>query len=254
MTTYSKILYATEGALARITLNRPEKRNALDDTIVNEIKLALREANQDNHVNAVVLEGAGNDFCSGADLSVLQKIARSSILENLEDTAGLMELFVLIRSLHKPVVAAVKGRALAGGCGLATACDLILANESAQFGYPEVKIGFIPAMVMAILRRSVSEKRAFELITAGEPISATEAERIGLINQVYPDAQFDSKVADYLTALTRKSASAMLLTKRLLYQMDGMSYEMALKSGMDANTICRMTEDCQQGIAKFLKK
>jgi methylglutaconyl-CoA hydratase len=254
MSKYTKILYSQQDHLARITLNRPEKRNALDDGIVMELKLALKEANEASDIRVVVIEGAGNDFCSGADLSVLQKIARSSIIENLEDTGLLMELFVQIRNLTKPVVAAVKGRALAGGCGLATACDLILANESAQFGYPEVKIGFIPAMVMAILRRSVSEKRAFELITSGEPISAKEAERIGLINQVYPDSDFDSKVAEYLSSLTRKSASAMFLTKRLLYQMDGMSFETALKSGMDANTICRMTEDCQQGIAKFLKK
>ncbi len=254
MSDYTKILYKLDGVIAHIILNRPEKRNALDDTIVAEIKLALKAANENRDIQVVVIEGAGTDFCSGADLSVLQKIARSSIIENLEDTGLLMELFVQIRNLTKPVVAVVRGRALAGGCGLATACDLILANETAQFGYPEVKIGFIPAMVMAILRRSVSEKRAFELVTSGEPISASEAERIGLINQVYPDSKFDNKVTEYLSALTRKSASAVFLTKRLLYQMDGMSFETALKSGMDANTICRVTEDCQQGIAKFLKK
>lgn len=254
MSEYTKIRYEVNGTVAHIILNRPDKRNALDDTIVAEIKRALRVANENGEVKVVAIEGAGADFCSGADLSVLQKIARSSIIENLEDTGLLMELFVQIRNLSKPVVALVKGRALAGGCGLATACDLILASESAQFGYPEVKIGFIPAMVMAILRRSVSEKRAFELVTSGEAISSSEAERIGLINQVYPDGEFDAKAAEYLTGLTRKSASAVFLTKRLLYQMDGMSFETALKSGMDANTICRVTEDCQQGIAKFLKK
>jgi methylglutaconyl-CoA hydratase len=254
MSEYTKIRYQIDGAIAHIILNRPEKRNALDDTIVAEIKQALKAANENGEIHVVVIEGAGTDFCSGADLSVLQKIARSSIIENLEDTGLLMELFVQIRNLTKPVVAAVRGRALAGGCGLATACDLILANENAQFGYPEVKIGFIPAMVMAILRRSVSEKRAFELVTSGEPISAKEAERIGLINQVYSDSEFDQKVTEYLSSLTHKSASAVFLTKRLLYQMDGMSFETALKSGMDANTICRVTEDCQQGIAKFLKK
>ncbi|MBI4850363.1 MAG: enoyl-CoA hydratase/isomerase family protein [Acidobacteria bacterium] len=254
MSDYIKIRYEIDGAIAHIILDRPEKRNALDDTIVAEIKQALKVANENGEIRVVAIEGAGSDFCSGADLSVLQKIARSSIIENLEDTGLLMELFIQIRNLNKPVVAVVKGRALAGGCGLATACDLILANESAQFGYPEVKIGFIPAMVMAILRRSVSEKRAFELVTSGEPISANEAERIGLINQVYPDSDFNSKVAEYLSNLSRKSASAVFLTKRLLYQMDGMSFETALKSGMDANTICRVTEDCQQGIAKFLKK
>jgi len=254
MSQYTKILYTIDGNIARITLNRPEKRNALDDAIVNEVKTALSAADSAREVRAVVLNGAGTDFCSGADLSVLQKIAQSSILENLEDTASLMEMFLQIRNLSKPVIAAVHGRALAGGCGLATACDIILASESALFGYPEVKIGFIPAMVMAILRRSVSEKRAFELITTGEPVSAREAERIGLINQVYPDAEFDDKTAEYTAALARKSASAVFLSKRLLYQMDGMSFENSLRSGMDANTICRMTEDCRQGISKFLKK
>jgi methylglutaconyl-CoA hydratase len=254
MTEYSRILYTTDGAVARITLNRPEKRNALDDLIVRELKTALREAGESKELRVVLIQGAGTDFCSGADLSVLQKIAQNSILENLEDTASLMELFIEIRNLSRPVIAAVHGRALAGGCGLATACDIILASENAQFGYPEVKIGFIPAMVMAILRRSVSEKRAFELITTGEPVTATEAERIGLINQVYPTAEFETRVTEYATNLARRSASAVFLAKRLLYQMDGLSFENALKSGMDANTICRMTEDCRQGIAKFLQK
>lgn len=254
MSLYTKILYAVEDRVARITLNRPEKRNALDDAIVSEVKTALAEAASSREVRAVVISGAGTDFCSGADLSVLEKIAQSSILENLEDTASLMEMFLQIRNLSIPVIAAVHGRALAGGCGLATACDIILASESAQFGYPEVKIGFIPAMVMAILRRSVSEKRAFELITNGDPVSAREAERIGLINHVYPDADFETRAAEYAASLAKKSASAVFLSKRLLYQMDGMSFENALKSGMDANTICRMTEDCRQGISKFLKK
>src|SRR2546427_10708875 len=139
MTQYSKIIYAADGAIARITLNRPEKRNALDDTIVRELKSALGQAGESPDIRLALIEGAGSDFCSGADLSVLEKIAQSSILENLEDTASLMELFLQIRNLPKPVVAAVHGRALAGGCGLATACDIILAAENAQFGYPEVK-------------------------------------------------------------------------------------------------------------------
>ncbi|MBL8148667.1 MAG: enoyl-CoA hydratase/isomerase family protein [Blastocatellia bacterium] len=254
MSEYSRILYKTDGAIAKLILNRPEKRNALDDTIISELKTALRTASNNAEIKVAVIEGAGNDFCSGADLSVLQKIAESSIMENLEDTGLLMELFMQIRNLPIPVIAAVRGRALAGGCGLATACDLILASQGSQFGYPEVKIGFIPAMVMAILRRSVSEKRAFELIINGEPISAQEAERIGLINKVFSDTDFDAKVSEYAQNLAQKSKSAVVLSKRLLYQMDGMAFETALKSGMDANTICRMTEDCQNGIAKFLKK
>jgi methylglutaconyl-CoA hydratase len=249
-----KIIYQVDQAVAQIILNRADKRNALDDGLIEEIKQALRQADADAGVRVVLLRGAGNDFCSGADLSALQKIAQSTILENLADTGVLMELFVMLRSLSKPVVAAVQGRALAGGCGLATACDLVLASASAQFGYPEVKIGFIPAMVMAILRRNVSEKRAFDLIINGNPIDATTAEQYGLVNAVYPDAEFDTQVMAYVNNLAQRSASAVYLTKRLLYQMDGMSFESALKSGMDANTICRMTTDCQAGIAKFLKK
>ncbi|HEU4596709.1 MAG TPA: enoyl-CoA hydratase-related protein, partial [Pyrinomonadaceae bacterium] len=163
----SPVLYNVEGAVALVTLNRPEKRNALNDALVGGLKEALRAADANESVRAVLINGAGADFCSGADLAALRKISESSIIENLEDAQSLMELFALIRRVRVPVVAAVRGRALAGGCGLATACDLVLASESARFGYPEVKIGFVPAMVMAILRRNVSEKRAFELITRG---------------------------------------------------------------------------------------
>src|SRR5204863_9867058 len=145
----------------------------------------------------VLVTGAGADFCSGADLSALRKISESSAAENLEDAQSLMELFALIRGVRVPVVAAVRGRALAGGCGLATACDIVLASSSARFGYPEVKIGFVPAMVMAILRRNVSEKRAFELITRGEEISADEAKVFGLVNQVFPDESFADDVSQY---------------------------------------------------------
>lgn len=256
MTEESKpVLYTAEGAVARITLNRPDKRNALNDALIAGLKQALREADAQATVRVVVIMGAGADFCSGADLAALQKISESSIMENLEDATALMELFALIRhGVRVPVVAAVRGRALAGGCGLATACDLVLAAASARFGYPEVKIGFVPAMVMAILRRNVSEKRAFELITRGAEISAQEAERIGLVNQVFDDEAFESEVESYVSVFEKTSRSAVLLSKRLLYHMDAMTFDAALQSGVDANTIARMTEDCQKGIARFLKK
>lgn len=248
------LIYAVEGTVALITLNRPEKRNALNDALITGLKDSLREADQDASVRVVVITGAGADFCSGADLSALQKISESSVMENLEDAQSLMELFALIRRVRLPVVAAVRGRALAGGCGLATACDLVLAAKSARFGYPEVKIGFVPAMVMAILRRNVSEKRAFELITRGGEIGAEEAETIGLVNHVYEDEHFEMEVENYVSGFEKMSASAVMLSKRLLYHMDGMAFETALQAGVDINTIARMTEDCQQGIARFLKK
>ncbi len=249
-----EVIYTIEGSVAVITLNRPDKRNALNDSLIGGLKHSLNQANENEAVRVVVLTGAGADFCSGADLAALQKISEASVMENLEDAKSLMELFTLIRRVSVPVVAAVRGRALAGGCGLATACDLVLATTSARFGYPEVKIGFVPAMVMAILRRNVSEKRAFELITRGAEIDAQEAERLGLVNRVFDEETFETQVESYVAAFEKVSRSAVILSKRLLYQMDGMTFDAALEAGVDVNTIARMTEDCQKGIARFLKK
>ena len=248
------VLYSVEGAVARVTLNRPEKRNALNDAVIAGLKRGLKDAARDERVRVVVIAGAGKDFCSGADLSALQKIANASVAENAEDARLLLELFLSIRQLPVPVVAAVTGRALAGGCGLATACDVVLASSSARFGYPEVKIGFVPAMVMAILRRNVSEKRAFELITRGAEISADEAKQFGLVNQVFPDESFADDVNQYVGEFEKMSASAISLTKTLLYQMDGIGFPEALETGADVNVIARLSDDCQQSIAKFLRR
>ena len=249
-----EILTSVENPIFEITLNRPEKRNALNDDLINSLKLALTEADKDENLRAILIRGAGKDFCSGADLSVLQKISQSSILENLWDAENLLELFALIRKVKIPVIAAVHGRALAGGCGLATACDIVLAVKSARFGYPEVKIGFVPAMVMAILRRNVSEKRGFELITQGFDFSAEEAESYGLINRVFEDENFDEAIKTYVSVYEKTSRSAVVLSKKLLYQMDVMNFETALEVGAEVNAIARLTEDCQRGIARFLNK
>lgn len=248
------VLAATDGGIRRLTLNRPDKRNALNAELVAALKDALRAADADDSVRVVAIEGAGKDFCSGADLSALRRIAEASAMENLEDVDELAELFLLPRRMRKPVVACVRGRALAGGCGLATACDVVLAAETAEFGYPEVKIGFVPAMVMAILRRNVSEKRAFELVVRGQPVAAAEAERIGLVNQVWPDADFDRQRDLYLADLAGRSASAVQLSKRLLYHADGMGFEAALRSGADVNVVARMTDDMKAGVARFLER
>jgi len=249
-----ELLYEIEGSTATLTLNRPEKRNALSDNLINLLKDALHKADKDDNLRVVVIRGAGTDFCSGADLSVLQKVAEGSILDNLADAENLMKLFALIRRVKIPVIAVVHGRALAGGCGLATACDLVLATKAAKFAYPEVKIGFVPAIVAAILRRNVSEKRAFELITLGFEFDAEEAQKFGLVNQTYDEADFETGVKNYVAAYEKVSRSAVMLSKRLLYQMDNMTFEQSLQAGVDTNTIARLTEDCQTGIAKFLKK
>jgi methylglutaconyl-CoA hydratase len=254
MSDSNPVLYAVEGAVALVTLNRPEKRNALNDALVAGLRAALTDADARADVRAIVITGAGADFSSGADLAALQQISESSITENLEDARELMELFALIRRVRVPVVAAVRGRALAGGCGLATACDLVLAARSARFGYPEVKIGFVPAMVMAILRRNVSEKRAFELITRGAEIGADEAAAFGLVNHIFPDETFEEEVERYIAGFERVSRTAVQLAKRLLYHMDGLTFDAALEAGVDTNAIARMTDDCRQGVARFLKK
>jgi methylglutaconyl-CoA hydratase len=255
MTQSTKVaLSSIDGAIARITLNRPEKKNALNDQLISELKEALVASAANEDVRAIVVSGSGSDFCSGADLAALEKISQSTAAANASDARALLELFVLIRNLPVPVVAAVHGRALAGGCGLATSCDIVLASENAQFGYPEVKIGFVPAMVTAILRRNVSEKLAFELLTRGDTIGSRDALRIGLINRVFPDESFEDEVGEYLKAFLSSSRSAVSLTKTLLYQVDGMPFLEAIETGADVNVIARMTEDCQKGIAKFLSR
>jgi methylglutaconyl-CoA hydratase len=252
--TQPKVLYQLQDGIARITLNRPEKRNALDQELVSELKEAVASSARDPQCRVVLLAGAGTDFCSGADLAGLDKTAQSGVLDNMADARNMADVFLMMRNHPRPVIAAVHGRALAGGCGVATACDIILASESAQFGYPEVNIGFVPAMVMAILRRSISEKAALELVVTGEVISAARAHEIGLIHRVYPDGQFAVETAAYATKLATKSASAVMLSKRLLYNMDSMSFEAALAAGVDTNAIARMTEDCRSGVERFLKK
>ena len=254
MTAEQPVLYTLEDAVARITLNRPEKRNALNPALIAGIKDALRQASRDERVRVIVISGAGKDFCSGADLASLQQIAEADVSENAEDARSLLELLLLIRQIPVPVIAAVRGRALAGGCGLASACDLVLASSSARFGYPEVKIGFVPAMVMAILRRNVSEKRAFELLTRGAEISAEHAHAFGLVNEIYADYVFDAQVASYANDFAKLSRSAVSLTKTLLYQTDGLSFPAALETGADVNVIARLTDDCRQRVAKFLNK
>jgi methylglutaconyl-CoA hydratase len=250
----SDLIYEVEESIAYLTLNRPEKRNALNDGLIAALKEGLQGADGDESLRAAVIRGAGKDFCSGADLSALQKISESSFEENLEDARNLMELFLLIREVKIPVVAAVHGRALAGGCGLATACDIVLASKTARFGYPEVKIGFVPAMVTAILRRNLSEKRSFELLTQGFEFTSAEALEMGLVNRVFEDRTFETDVKSYASVYSKVSRSAVVMTKKLLYETDAMGFETAMETGAEVNAKARMTEDCKNGIAKFLKK
>jgi len=240
--------------IARIMLDRPERRNALDRALVEELTVSLAAAQADKNVRVIAINGAGPDFCAGADLRELQQAVEAGPEASLAEAQALGDLFLLIRRLEKPVVALVHGRALAGGAGLATACDLVLASADARLGYPEVRLGFVPAMVMAILRRSVGEKRAFELVALGDSIDADTASRYGLVNRVFPSETFRQEATAFLETLASRSASALALSKRLLYQIDGASFEAAIREGAQVNVIARLTDDCRDGVRRFLER
>lgn len=236
-----------------LTLNRPAKRNALNAAVVEGLTRALVDAADNAEVRVVLLRGAGTDFCAGADLDEMRAMAeRSDPVENLADAQKLGELLVLMRRHSRPIVAAIHGRALAGGAGLANACDLVLARDDAELGYPEVHLGFVPAMVMALLRRTVGEPVAFELVTRGERIDAARAAELGLVNRVIPVDAWDAEVDGYVADLARRSPSAITLIKRLLYGMDGLSFDEAIARGAEVNALARLTPDTREGLRQFL--
>jgi methylglutaconyl-CoA hydratase len=254
---YRKVTYQAGRGIARITLNRPERRNALDQDMISELRQALYDAaiDESESVRVVVIAGAGRDFCSGMDLRSFAEDASSGDVEKFRDEArNMARLLLEMRRHHCPIVAAVQGRALGGGCGIATAADIVLAEDSAQFGYPEINIGFVPAIVMAILRRLISEKRAFELIATGEPISAQTAREYGMINRVFGAEAFEREVATFAANLASKSQSALIMSKELFYRTDVMQFEAAVEAGTQVNAVARTTDDFKRGIEKFLKK
>lgn len=245
----------TAGAVRTLTLQRPDRRNALNDEIIAALEAALADAAVDPEVRVVLLRGDGPDFCAGADLEALERVAGSADpVANLADAQRLGALLITMRRHPKPIVAAVHGHALAGGAGLATACDLVVARADAVFGYPEVHLGFVPAMVMALLRRAVGEKVAFELVVRGDRIGAEEAAGLGLVNRVIPAAEWESGVSDYVSELGSRSASAVSLIKRLLYGMDGLSFEEAIARGAEVNVLARLTPDTRDGVREFLAR
>ena len=243
----------TDGVL-NLTLNRPEKRNALNSMTVNALHEALERAEMDSDVRVVAVRGAGKDFCAGADLAELMESVDRSPDENAAQAQRLGDVFIKIRNLPKAVVAVVSGRALAGGCGLATACDMVLAHEEASFGYPEVRRGFVPAMVMAMLRRAVGEKVAFDLVGTGHLLTAAEAFRLGLVSRVLPAAGFDGAVDQLLSSMAAASSSAVALIKRQLYELDGRSFEEGISLGAKVNAVARATPDFKEAVGRFLEK
>jgi methylglutaconyl-CoA hydratase len=253
---FSHLIYETADRRARITLNRPEKRNALDDTFVRELTSAFVSAGKDPNVKVILLAGAGSAFCAGADLEYLSRVSQFDLEENRSDSMQLANLFRVIHELRKPVIALVNGPALAGGCGLASCCDFIIASEeTAKFGYTEVHIGFIPAIVMIFLIKRVGEGKARELVLRGNILKAREAREMGLINMVVPQNELDAAATALSAELIDENSSvAMGLCKEMFSKLPGMNVPDALDFAANMNAAARMTPDCKQGIASFLKK
>jgi len=246
----SRVRLSAEGPVGRITLARPQKRNALDRATADELAEALF-ALSESAVRVVAVDAEGPDFCAGADLEALDEMLDSPRQAHIDDAKALGHVFHTIRRMEKPVVALVKGRAFAGGAGLASACDIVLASEDARFAYPEVAIGFVPAMVMTMLRRAVGEKHAFDLVSTGRVLTAKEAERIGLVSRVFSEAEFDPAAKAVLDTLAAASASALAATKVLFYKLDNMGFLDGISAGIIANADARATSDFREGVKRF---
>ena len=257
MTNYTTILVEeTEveaGRILTITLNRPQRRNALTSAMIQELTLALRAA-EDSQAGIVVLRGAGEHFCSGLDLSELRAMAGRSLEEHRLDSMNIAELFRTLYSLSLPSVAAVRGAALAGGMGMATLCDFTLASEEARFGYTEVKIGFVPAIVSSFLLLQVGEKQARDLLLSGRMIDAAEARTLGLVTRVIPSGQLDAALSELATSLLANSPCSMRATKHLLHRQEIERLSRNLRAAVNANAELRATDDFREGITAFLEK
>ena len=249
-----RVLCEEGGGVANIILARPDKKNALDRVAADELRLCLEHIRESPTVRVVLITGQGNDFCAGADLDALSAMRDATPDQHRADAQALADVFMAIRNLPQPVVAGVQGHALAGGCGLANACDIALAHDNARFGYPEVRVGFVPAMVMTMLRRSAGEKHAFELVATGRLIDAHEAERIGLITRVTAAEKFRDEIEQCAAQLAELPAEAVRLTKRLFYESEGKSFIESLAVGVASNAEARATTAFRDGVATFSRK
>ncbi|MBT8400577.1 MAG: enoyl-CoA hydratase/isomerase family protein [Rhodothermia bacterium] len=242
-----------EGVL-ELTLNRPDKRNALNQPVVRELTSALEDCRSREDVKAIVLSASGTVFSAGADLESLQSMQTASREENERDSRFLAELFRSVITHPKPIVARIQGHAIAGGCGLAACCDIAIADEAAKFGFTEVQIGFVPALVTSILVNRLRGSDVRYLMLTGALIDASEAERIGLVYRCVPSADLDKTVDEVADRLRQASSQAVALTKQLLFDVAGLSTDKSLSLGADVNVEARQSAECREGIAAFLEK
>jgi len=251
----SLVLYTVANRIATITLNRPDKKNALSAELVSQLTETILDAADDDLVKVIILKANGNVFSAGADLAYLQQLQNNSHEENLTDSRNLEKLFKAIYYLPKIVIAQVEGHAIAGGCGLATVCDIIFSVPEAKFGYTEVKLGFVPAIVSCFLLRKTSETLAKRLLLTADLFSAQQALDFGLITFLAEKDEIDAKVLEFsLNLCEQASSNALMVTKQLIGQTTNPSLEKSLDIAVQINARVRESADFKRGVASFLNK
>jgi methylglutaconyl-CoA hydratase len=241
------------GEIAMITLSRPEKRNAITPEMIAELFSAFKEV-EESPARVLILTGAGKAFCSGMDLEALKSLATQSPAEQREDADRLSRFFLRIWSFPKPTIAAVNGHALAGGCGIATLCDFTIAVPEAKFGYPEVRIGFLPAVVSVFLVRQIGEKHARDLLLTGRAIEAAEAHRMGLVSQIVEPRELMSVAQILAASLLTCSPVSLQMTKKLLCDFSAPEITRELELATAQSAQIRTTQDFIEGLESFLEK
>jgi len=249
------VISQIEDRIGTITLNRPEKRNALNSETVAGLQSAFDFFSNNPQVRAIVLKATGDAFCAGADLGYLQQLQKNTFDENLADSLALKNLFYTIYTCPKPVIAQVQGHAIAGGAGLVSVCDFVFSVPEAQFGFTEVKIGFVPAIVGVFAIRKFPENVVRKLFLTGELISSANALNIGLITQIVASDVLENSVLNFVQQLINTtSGESVRLTKKLLTDLYGKNMEESLDYAARLNATARSTNDCQIGIQAFLNK
>jgi methylglutaconyl-CoA hydratase len=249
-----KIIVSEKGHTKKIILNRADKRNSLDEEMIKEIVEAINIFSDDDNTKSIVISGAGGNFCSGMNLEYVMKIEEFDIMQNKKDSENFKNLLLTIYNCPKPTIAMVEGYALAGGCGIASACDLIIASDKSQFGYTEVKIGIVPAIVMTFLLKRVSETNAKDLLLTSKFITGAEAYRIGFANYLVEQYMLESFTDRLCENLNQLPSSSVKLTKEMFKNISSMSFEAALDYAVNMNALTRMTPECKNGIKRFLTK
>lgn len=250
---YKTILVDDNPPIRTITLNRPERRNAMTREMQDEL-IEVLEKTAEGSFRVLILTGAGEAFCSGLDLSELQTMQQKSAADHRTDAERIARLFIALRELPIPTIAAVHGPAIAGGTGLAMACDFTLATPASKFGFTEVRIGFVPALVSAFLSLQVGEKRCRDLLLTGRLFEAAEAQQIGLVNEVVQHGELMTRAQGLGEALLANSPESIKATKRLLVEQNRAWLDMAVAAALEANAASRETADFREGVSAFLEK